>query len=209
MKIRTGFVSNSSSSSFLVLLDERPKDVNHLRKLIFSHTVFSSKGDFKEVYEEIHDPYLSHSDDLVEGKDFFTTKAAAKYLGVPKEERVCLVSQDNKKNMIKFIADSLMFVNIEDKLLAVGYPPYPKATYGIRTPEESKESNKKWIEFHKLEKKWARTYAKFLAEMLIQQDTGKYLCKFRASDNDSAIGSTVEHGDTFKNCSFWLRFSQH
>jgi hypothetical protein len=35
MKMRNGFVSNSSSSSFLLALPEYPKNKNHLKKIIF------------------------------------------------------------------------------------------------------------------------------------------------------------------------------
>ena len=45
MKIRKGFVSNSSSSSFLIMLDKKPKSIEETKKLFF--------GD-KEFYE---DPY--------------------------------------------------------------------------------------------------------------------------------------------------------
>lgn len=42
MKIRSGFVTNSSSTSFVVVFDEMPKDVEDLCKKLF--------GDVKSVY---------------------------------------------------------------------------------------------------------------------------------------------------------------
>lgn len=35
MKVRTGFVSNSSSSSFIVAFPHKPKDVNDVKKMLF------------------------------------------------------------------------------------------------------------------------------------------------------------------------------
>jgi len=57
MKIRMGFISNSSSSSFIVVFDKRPKTKKELKELLF--------GDRKEY----HDPYSSEywpTDDVVD-----------------------------------------------------------------------------------------------------------------------------------------------
>lgn len=205
MKIRTGFVSNSSSSSFLVLLDERPKNTDHLLKLVFSRIVYMGDEESREVYDRLYDPYASPEE--YHAQDYFTTRQAAEYLGIPAAEDTCEVSQANKKNMVKFIEESLVSGTVEDKTLTVGYPKYPHTSWD--TPGNQEESERKWLEFRKAESKWAHAHAKFLAEMFIRQHEGKCLCRFNASDNDSRLGAAVEHGETFQNCPFWLRFSQH
>ena len=45
MKIRNGFVSNSSSSSFVVAFDKKPETVEELKKLLFGE---------EEVYGNPH-----------------------------------------------------------------------------------------------------------------------------------------------------------
>ena len=44
MKIRTGFVSNSSSSSFVIALPHRPKDVADLKEMLFGKQEWFYKG---------------------------------------------------------------------------------------------------------------------------------------------------------------------
>lgn len=67
MKIRTGFVSNSSSSSFLVAFKEKPSSAEELQKLLFE--------DVKEYPDQFHKPSYSTSEiaeivfrDIVEEK---------------------------------------------------------------------------------------------------------------------------------------------
>ena len=60
MKIRTGFVSNSSSSSFVVAFPHKPKDVEDLKKMLFGkqewhYTGYYSEGDSptQEIAENV------------------------------------------------------------------------------------------------------------------------------------------------------------
>ena len=54
MKFRNGFVSNSSSSSFIVAFDEHPSNINYLKRVLFGNA------------ETIQDQYNDHMWNVVE-----------------------------------------------------------------------------------------------------------------------------------------------
>lgn len=67
MKIRKGFVSNSSSSSFILALDKKPKSVSEMKELLF--------GDAEFYY----DPYYDESSSYFQNRtEKYPTKTVAK-----------------------------------------------------------------------------------------------------------------------------------
>jgi hypothetical protein len=50
MKIRNGFVSNSSSSSFIVVLDKKPENPSELKKVLFGKHNIIVEGELYRNY---------------------------------------------------------------------------------------------------------------------------------------------------------------
>jgi hypothetical protein len=79
MKIRTGFVANSSSSSFLVRFPEWPKDCEVIKKLLFGdeeeiHDPWYGGGKTKDVANYIYEKFWADND--------FTTASLGQILDV-------------------------------------------------------------------------------------------------------------------------------
>jgi hypothetical protein len=172
MKIRNGFVSNSSSSSFLIALAEYPLNEEHFKKLIFGSS-------------ELFQPWEDYPDESYETKDC----ARVLYKKITSSPKVSFgkIFDVCHRN----IYQTIIFDN-EDK----------KISHALAMKSlDDKETNFDLLNIDYYDQKILDSAFKKSCEFFEKHKTD-YLFLFEISDNDSNLEAALEHGDTFKNIDY-------
>ena len=205
MKTRNGFVSNSSSSSFIVALDQ-PATVEYLKNVLFNNE------------EEI--PYYYNSNWRGQETFFSSTELAnevfsalTKYETISPYERDLLeiIKEYDEKGLklaIEMYKDKICQSHIvgfddtfEKELLDI-FGEYDKNNMdaAINLYKTALEMYDEWGEGSREEENRMFEFAK------TRPNTFIYTCSF--SDENGEMGSHLEHGETFNNFDY-IRFSHH
>jgi hypothetical protein len=101
MKIRSGFVSNSSSSSFIVAFDKDPEDAKELKEIMFKdeETIYVSDFEKPCEYETIGiaERVLSDMKKKATKKEIVQAISCGWYDGCPNSPDYCKDTKENKK----------------------------------------------------------------------------------------------------------------
>jgi len=124
MKIRKGFVSNSSSSSFLVVFDEYPIDAKHMQKMLFG------------TKEKIRLPYVDWED--------FNTAEVAEYIYKRFRE-----NSHPSVGQIYDLFHDVAYREISDELVKEDYKAYADLTnFDERVLTLAMQKTIEWIKTH-------------------------------------------------------------
>ena len=199
MKIRSGFVSNSSSSSFIIVFPKEINSVDEMGELLY-------RGEWDEPQEEHEDSDICRKT-IAETvyRDYVEAKKA------PREEqdREILSDLGNKHYIHAWSRENLMEIMVRSNPDSV---LLDLATKRLEISERLRDmgNNDRKTNAHK--KLVADDQAIMEQEnermsILAQDEYNKLLkihkkyiiLRLEYSDNDGNLGSTIEHGNVFKN----------
>lgn len=202
MKLRTGFVSNSSSSSFVVAFKKKPQE-HELLDILFP---FSKEGGRPGVSS----PW-NYDDEASVGVDAVTTKTIIwEQLKDQKPLTKKQILEEIRSGWFEGHPDSSDRYHTEYEIAREYTEKTGKNIYDKDAdPVWKKKHNEAWKADSDAYRKDIDKAAKDLFDRVYENKfKGKKCFRFSFSDNDGHVFSVLEHGDTFRNCPH-IRISHH
>lgn len=197
MKVRNGFVSNSSSSSFIVGFPKLPSSPEELEKMMFDSPGEVQPYDFNDAIPTIEVAKRVFND-MSDG-NFKTARLTKK-----KAVEVILEGYFPGRPPYPFGRKNESDEIAEAYKAETGKSVYDESADPVVVKLHGKAQQKEWD----LDRKMEKVAAKAFLEGFWPQLKGKKVFRFEYSDNDGNFGSNLEHGNIFRKLPH-VRISKH
>ena len=189
MKTRNGFVSNSSSSSFIIALDKLPENAQEMHELLFN----SSKEEMLQLYD-FYDAISSFEIAEIVFRDITSKNESVFNIQQLVYELLC-GCVDGIENFYdsKFARMNNEAENkLHEEARILGKRVYDD-------PDFSRMIDETYSTFYDIHNNIAMEDAKNVATMFLNSNKGKLVFSLSYSDNAGGIECQIEHGNTFRN----------
>jgi len=187
MKKRLGFVSNSSSSSFIIIFDKEPQNAEDVKGMLFPNTDVVAYYDYNissNVASDIIFRDIAKADIDTLGRNFEELIYAVKYYGSGEEWLI-----DSKDE------DLLEFLRLDDEV----WGDWEKWKALPQDEKDKIEEEKQTVKERVLKK---------MFDNFNRETKDKFVYTAEFSDNDGEIYCTLEHGEVFEKVKH-IRISNH
>lgn len=220
MKIRQGFVSNSSSSSFIVVWDKQPTSVDEVKKILFGNAELQSYYDYtiptdklaKIVFNDTTEmdleqlkEYISETYQLWESQgkySWYSTGYKADPSLLKEYEDWYIKTHQRVEFLEKKLEKETTKETRKKKLSRVLNEEVEESEWDRLNNERIELQQQLWSS-DKMDKLINDSVEKFLKD-----NEGKFISHYEYSDNEGEVNCTLEHGGTFDNLEH-IRISHH